>query len=381
MRETCGDSKWPRGHSVGERAGIVQPWLHGRAYTASVTTIHDVAKLAGVSATTAKRALRSPELLRPATLTRVREAVAQLHYEPDLTAGALRKGKGQVVGLIVGSIVEPFFAELARSVSRALHAEGYSVLLSENEYRSDLELEALRLLHGQRAGALIVRSGYGPSNLEYLCRLQERGVFVLEIDHHLPDSPFGWVMLDNAACVREGVRYLHALGHTRIAALGTYDQGRHPEERSRTFPQAMGELGLSVPPEYRRVIQLNEQDAYTLTRDLMRLPEPPTALFALTGTGASGAFKALRELGVRLPQDVSLLAFDDYPWMSLVNPSIDTFAQPVRQMGEAAANLVLRAMRGDPPKTVRLTLPGTLLRRGSCAPPRKIYRHSASSAL
>ncbi len=343
-------------------------------------TIHDVAKLAGVSATTAKRALRSPELLHPATLKRVRAAVEQLHYEPDRTAGALRRGQGQVVGLIVGSIVEPFFAELARSLSRALQGAGYSVVLAENEYRTDLELEALRLLHGQRVGALIVRSGYGPSNVDYLERLRGRGVFVLEIDHHMPDSPFGWVMLDNAGCVREGVRYLHALGHTRVAALGTYDPERHPEERSRTFPQVMCELGLSVPPEYQRVIRLNEQDAYTLTHHLMRLPEPPTALFALTGTGASGAFKALCELNLHIPRDVSLLAFDDSPWMSLVDPPIDTFAQPVRQMGEVAADLVLRAMRGNVSENLRLTLPGTLLRRGSCAPPREVYRHHSPSA-
>lgn len=333
-----------------------------------MATIHDVAKLAGVSPTTAKRALRAPDRLHPETLSKVQRAIQTLHYEPDQRAGALRGGRSGAIGLVVGSVVEPFFAELTRTLSRRLHQAGYALITTENEYDSELELQSLRILYGQRVPALIVRPGYGHANLEYLKRLQERGVFIVQVDYCLPGDPFCSVMLDNAACVRQGVRYLHGLGHTRIAALGSYDPLRHPEERSQAFPEVMRELGLSLPPEYERVILLTEEAAYRLTLDLMRLPEPPTALFSLTGTNAAGAYRALRELGLRLARDVSLLTFDNYAWTELVDPQIDVIEQPVAQMGETAAQIVLNALEHGPPdRPTRTTLPGKLIVRGSSA--------------
>lgn len=333
-------------------------------------TINDVARLAGVSPTTAKRALSDPGRLHPATLERVQKAIEALQYEPDQTAGALRRGRNKAIGLVVGSIVEPFFAQIARSIGESVRLLGYSLMIADNNYKTDLELEALRQMSGNRVSGLIIRQGYGKPNLEYLLRMQARGTFILDVDHHPEISPFSYVMLDNRRCMTEGVRYLAGLGHRRIAALGAYDPVIHPEGRSRAFPEAMRELGLPVPPEYRRVISLNEREAYDLTLYLMGLPERPTALFAYNGTGAIGAFRALRELGLEVGRDVSLLGFDNYTWTGLVQPAIDVFEQPVEDMGRAAARVALAAIEeGSPLEPVRLVFPGRLLKRGSCAPP------------
>lgn len=334
-------------------------------------TINDVAALAGVSATTAKRVLREPERVAPATLERVRKAIDELHYVPDERAGALRRGRNRSVGLILASVVEPFFASLMRVVSHTLRQHGYTALVAESEYESELELQSLKLFHGNRVSGLIIRPGYGSPNLDYLLRMRDHGTHIVEIDYHYPDSPFSWIMLDNPRCIREGVRYLHDLGHRRIAALGSYDPIINPEDRSRTFPQAMQELGLEVPDEYRRVIRLTENDAYRLTHDLMRLDNPPTALFGLNGSSTLGAFLALQELGLRIPHDVSLLSFDDYTWMQVVRPQIDVFAQPVDDMGRLAARLVVSEVeQGGEPQIKHNVFPGELLKRGSCAAPR-----------
>ncbi|MFC4454514.1 LacI family DNA-binding transcriptional regulator [Deinococcus sonorensis] len=336
-----------------------------------MTSITDVAQLAGVSATTAKRALKEPDKLHPETLRRVQQAIQQLHYEPDLRAGALRGGQSRTVGLVIGSIVEPFFAQLARTLAREFRQGGYNLLISENEYQSETELGELRLLYGQRIDALVLRPGYGGHSREYLERLQARGVYILQVDYAIPGSPYGSVQLDNPGCMREGVRYLHDLGHERIAIIGTYDPVLHPELRSYTFPAAMQELGLTVRPEYQRVMFLTEDNAYRYTLDVMQLPEPPTALFALTGSSAAGMYRALRELGLRVPQDVSLLSFDNYSWTELVDPPIDVIEQPVDQMAQVAARLVLDALEHGPPATPpQVLLPGRLIRRGSCAAPR-----------
>lgn len=335
-----------------------------------MANIIDVAKLAGVSPTTAKRAVRSPELLAPATLERVRRAVAELGYEPDQIAATLRRGQGRTVGLIVGNIVEPFFAGLTRAVGKALRNEGYTLLVADNEYDVVNELGQLRAFSGLRIAGLILRSGYGKPNLDYLHRMQARGIAVVEIDFTFPDSPFSHVLLDNSGCIRAGVAYLAGLGHRRIASVGTFHETILPDERTLAFPAVMRELGLALPGAYQRVIQPTSADAYRLTKELMALAEPPTALFATTGNLALGAFEALRELGLRIPGDVSLLSFDNYPWTSVVTPALDVLEQPVEVMGRAAARLVLQEIAEPGRPVERLRFGGTLLKRGSCGPPR-----------
>jgi LacI family transcriptional regulator len=340
-----------------------------------VTNIHDVAKRAGVSATTAKRAINEPQLLTKATLERVLKAVQDLNYEPDRTAGALRRGHSQTIGLMVGNIIEPFFAQLTRTIAKAVHASGYALIVADNEYDSDLELENLRMFHGHRVGGLIVRSAFGSGNLEYLKRLHEQGTYILEIDHFLAGSPFGHVMMKNAECVEMGVRYLHDLGHKRIAALTIFDAEKLQDERGKTFPIVMKSLGLRVPKSYQRGVTLSEEGAYSLTLELMQLAEPPTAIFSMTGNEAAGAFRAIKELKLRIPEDVSFLTFDDYSWTSLVDPPLDVITQPIEHMGLAAVEIVLDAIQSrNLKKVVRRRFPGELIRRGSCAAPKKSRR-------
>jgi LacI family transcriptional regulator len=335
-----------------------------------VTTIHDVAKRAGVSATTAKRAIHEPHLLTPSTLERVQSAIASLNYEPDRTAGALRRGHSLTVGLMVGNIIEVFFAQLTRTIAKAVHARGYALIVADNEYDSALELENLRMFHGQRVSGLIVRSAFGHGNLEYLKRLHEQGTYILEIDNFVAGSPFSHIMLDNAECVRMGVKYLLELGHKRIAALTIFDAEKLQDERGKAFPQIMKDFGLEVPKTYQRGTMLSEEGAYRLTLELMGLPDPPTAIFSMTGDEAAGAFRAIKELKLRIPEDVSFLTFDDYSWTSLVDPPLDVITQPIDAMGLAAVDIVIDAIeKRNRDVVVQKRFPGTLIRRGSCAPP------------
>ena len=341
-------------------------------------SILDVAKLAGVSPTTAKRAVREPHLLTQATLERVQKAIQALNYEPDRTAGALRRGHSHTIGLMVGNIIEPFFAQLTRTIAKAVHARGYALLVADSEYDTALELENLRMFHGHRVSGLIVRSAFGLGNLEYLKRLHEQGTYILEIDHFLEGSPFGHIMFENEASVLMGVRYLHELGHERIAALTVFDPERLQDERAKAFPGVMKALGLKLPKNYQHGSELSEEGGYQRTLELLRLPDPPTAIFSMTGTEAAGAFRAIKELGLRIPEDVSLLTFDDYSWTSLVDPPLDVIIQPIEQMGLAAVDVVLNAIEKRTLETVvRKRFKGTLVKRGSCAPPQKTKKRSS----
>lgn len=335
-----------------------------------MANINDVARRAGVSATTAKRAVRDPDKLAPDTLARVQRAIDELQYEPDQIAAALRRRHNHTIGMIVGSIVQPFFALLTRAVGQVVREHGYTFILADSQYRSDLELELLRNFHGNRVAGIVLRSGYGDSNVPYLRSLQQSGVRIVEVDHLYPDSPFAHVMLDGAGAVETGVRHLRSFGHTRIAAIGDYHPVVNPDERSAAFHDVMAAEGLPVPDPYRHAIPPVEHDAYEATKALMALPNPPTAVFALNGSMGVGSYRALKDLGIRIPEDVSFLAFDNYPWTSLVSPAIDVLEQPIEEMGRAAANILFGAIGRDEIATDRRRLPARLIARGSCAAPR-----------
>jgi LacI family transcriptional regulator len=341
-----------------------------KRYTEHVTNILDVAKRAGVSPATAKRAVSAPHLLSKTTLERVQQAILELNYEPDRTAGALRRGHSHTIGLIVGNIIEPFFAQLTRTIAKAVHARNYALISADNEYDTDLELRHLRMFHGQRVSGLIIRSAFGSGNLDYLKRLHSQGTYILEIDHAMAHSPFGHIMLDNEQGVLMGVKYLHDLGHKRIAALTVYNSKHLQDERGKAFPRVMKSLGLPLPKNYQRATTPSEEGGYAVTLELLRLPEPPTAIFSMTGSQASGAFRAIKELGLRIPEDVSFLTFDDYSWTSLVDPPLDVITQPVQEMGLSAVSTVIDAIeRRNLEHVVHERFPATLIRRGSCAAP------------
>ncbi len=334
-----------------------------------MATITDVAKLAGVSATTAKRAIRFPEKLKAETLQRVQDAINELHYEPDKLASALRSGHSKTIGLIIGSIVEPFFAEITRTIGKEVRKKGYTLIVAENEYNTKLELEQLKAFHGDRIAGLIIRSGYGESNHDYLQRLAERGTAIVEVDYTYEGSPFSHVMLNNKEGVFEGVQYLANLGHKRIAALGSYDPSIQADERVQAFPLAMQKMGLSIPKSYQSILSPTQEEAYTFTHKLMKLKEPPTAIFAITGNMAIGTFRALKELNLNIPKDISLLSFDNYPWTSLVDPPIDVIEQPVEAMAKKTVEIVFKHI--DTPQTAieQQRFSGKLIIRGSCKAP------------
>lgn len=333
-----------------------------------MATINDVAKLAGVSPTTAKRALNEPHKLQPATLQKVQWAIEQLDYEPDLTAGALRRGRNLTVGLLVGDIVEPFFAELARGIGDHLRKANYGLLLADSGYQSEIERHNLRHLAGQRVSALIIRPSYGQHNRDYLLKMQEKGTYIIEVDHHMDDSPFDFLMLHHEQCIQLGLQHLWKLGHTRIAGLGIHHPELHPEWRAYHFERIMKGKGYAIPDAYRRLIEYNEHEAYLLARDLLQLPERPTALFAFNGTEAIGAYRAIQELGLRIPEDISLLAFDNLTWTSLVKPGIDVIEQPVHDMAALLTRQVLQNIDGAG-KPMKKLMEGKLVVRGSCAAP------------
>jgi LacI family transcriptional regulator len=341
----------------------------GGCYSGLVATIEDVAKLAGVSPTTAKRAIRQPELLAAPTLIQVQRAIATLQYEPDLIAGALRRGRNKTIGLMVGDILEPIFAQFTRIIGEEVRRQGYSLLLADDEYDAEVELSNLKMFYGHRISGLIIRPAYA-SNYDYLKRLETQGVSIVEIDYTQFQSPFSYIMLCNEEAAFEGVNYLYNLGHRRIAFVGRASLSEYPEERFAGFMKAVEHFQLNLPESYLTPLpKYSEKLAYERTQELLNLPEPPSAIFAYNGTCTLSAYRAIQERGLSIPDDISLLGFDNYSWTSLITPPLDVFEQPVEKMALAAVEAVLSKSKGNT-ELVRKRFPATLIKRGSCAAPK-----------
>jgi len=339
-----------------------------------VVSLLDVARRAGVSPSTVRRAIREPQLLAPETLTKVLQVVDELGYEPNETAGALRRGRNLTIGLIVGDILGFFFASLTRAVGRATREHGYSLLIAENEYRADLERADLRAFNSHRVSGLILRSAYGRGNYDYLQRMRERGTVIVEIDYVHPHSPFHHVMLDNASATSEGVRYLHALGHERIVGVGLPQSVRHADERSDGFVAAIEAVGVPLPEASNPTLACSkanspEAHGYAVTMRAMKQARRPTAVFALTGVSAVGALRAIQDLHLRIPDDVSVLAFDHDRWTTVVTPRLDVLEQPIGAMGRAAVEIVMDEIERPGAAVKHRRFDARLLRRGSCGPP------------
>jgi LacI family transcriptional regulator len=244
------------------------------------------------------------------------------------------------------------------------------LLVADNEYQSQIELQNLRSFYGHRISGLIIRTAYAPSNYDYLRRLQQRGTAIVEIDYIQPGSPFSHVMLANEEAGFEGVRYLYELGHRRIAYVGKPATADQPEERYTGFVRGLEHFQLALPDAYQAaLVSYNEADAYSVTRRLLALAELPTAIFAFNGTCTLSAFRAIREQKLRIPEDISLLGFDNYPWTGLVEPPLDVFEQPVEEMALAAVEVLMQQIMGEGQTVIRKRLSGRLIKRGSCAPP------------
>ncbi|MEZ4606159.1 MAG: LacI family DNA-binding transcriptional regulator [Deinococcales bacterium] len=343
--------------------------------SSSMPTIHDVAALAGVSPSTAKRAIHQPDKLAKETLAKVLKAIDALGYEPDQTASALRRGRNLSIGLLVGDILEPFFTSLTHIIGQEVRAKGYSLLIADNQYQADLELQNLKMFSGHKISGLIIRPAYGNLNAEYLKRLEARGTIIIEIDYTHDNSPFSHILLNNEQAVGEAVRYLYDLGHERIAFVGNHHTTECPEERHKGFLQTVKALSLPyenyLAKDMSNLSSVVEHQAYDATIRLMQLSQAPTALVSISGMCGVGVFRALKELKLRIPEDVSLITFDNYPWTNLVSPPLDVIEQPVEVMAKTTAELLLSEIESPTKAITKKRFPAKLIRRGSCAPPKK----------
>ncbi|MGH3663189.1 MAG: LacI family DNA-binding transcriptional regulator [Micromonosporaceae bacterium] len=332
-------------------------------------TIQHVARAAGVSPSTVSRALRGNGYVATEVRARVQQVAAQLGYVPDGNARSLRNRSSQAVGVLISDLRNPFYANLAAGIEEQLRQSGYHVIFVNTDGRVESELEGARTFLAMRVSAAIVT----PVADRGVRMLMDDGIPVVQADRMMRGLTSDGVLVDNIQGAKQITTHLVDLGHTKIALLidetdwttgaGRRDGYREALEAARIPVDAE----LVVPTPFQPGAAGGAVDAL-----LDRRPDV-TALFAANNMLAEGAFQALQGRGLRVPEDMSLVAFDDVPWMSMVTPGITTVDQHTDTLGRAAAQLVVDRLGGSAPPeaTVSYIAPSVVV-RGSAAAPRHV---------
>lgn len=318
----------------------------------------DVAARAGVSVATVSKVVNERYGVAKETVELVQGVIAELGYTGNLSAAGLRAQKTNVLGVLVSDF-EPFSAELLKGAARAAKGSTYELLAHSGGDQHGWERRSLARLGGTLVdGAVLV----APTVLE-----TATVVPVVAVDPHFGPSTLPTVDSDNFAGAQSATEYLISLGHTRIAFLGGRNELDSAHSREAGFRNAMAEAGLPVDPELVREGRYLPEIAAHATRELLSLPEPPTAIFSANDIMALSAMDVAQEMGVLVPEALSVVGFDDIPEASLAQPLLTTVRQPIQAMGEAAMQMLLDLIRNvDRPTHVRMDT--KLIIRSSCAP-------------
>ena len=334
-----------------------------------MANMHEIAKMAGVSLGTVSHVLNNTAKVREPKRTRVLEAVQAAGYQPSQLARGLRRDTTNMIGMIIPDITNPFFPAVVRGAEDMAFSNGYRLILcnTDNDHAKELiHLNELRTY--LPAGLIVIPSSF--SDLTTQAESYRRaGTGVVCIDR-LPKNWSGdSVTANHEAGAYNATRHLIQLGHTRLATITGPLHLTNAKERLGGFKRAMKEAKLHLAPEYAQETSFDKQAGYAKTLILLRLIPRPTAIFAGNDMIALGALLAVREAGLRCPEEVSIIGFDDLDLCETTNPSLSSVSQSGYQLGTTAARLLLDRREGDTSPAKHIVLETLLNLRHSVAPP------------
>lgn len=347
-------------------------------------TLIAVALEAGVSRATAARALGGYGSVSPDARDRVMAAASRLRYRANMLARSMKSGRSQTIGVIIADIELAFFAQAVRGITDVAQAAGFEVILSNSDEDETKERAALGVLIDQRVDGLIVAPA-SVSHIEHLVDVVNRGLPLVLLDRGSTSVGVDLVVIDSHGAAERAVHHLVELGHHRIAILMESDAAL--DARSATASEAaladamtstlrqtgwaagMTAAGLPVVDELILRTPYDRDSARRVTARGLAMAERPTALLTTDETMTLGALEAILDAGLRVPEDISLVAFDDPSWTTLLRPPLTVIAQPVNELGAAAARRLLARIAGDERPAEVIVLETTFIMRGSTAPP------------
>lgn len=344
-------------------------------------TVADVAKAAQVSKAQAARALGNYGAVSEDVRERVQAAAEELNYRPNELARSMNTGKSNTIGVVVGDIENPHFGLATRGITDTAKKSGFNVILINTDEEQTAEVDAVRVLLDKRVDGLIVAPA---SSVEtsHLRQVRDSGRPLVLLDRGAEGLDVETFAVDMGGISYESTKYLIEAGHRRIAFVSTLKADRPYQDgmaldssqisdRLDGIRRAFDDQGLSFPAD---LVRLNAGDAEStkeITRQLLSGPDAATAIIASDGLIALSVVEAIQESGLAIPDDVSFLMYDDFAWTRLTTPPLTVIAQPVYDMGIAAASALIRQIEGRRSSAPARELVATLIHRGSVGAPRE----------
>ena len=336
------------------------------------TTIKDIAKVAGVSHSTVSRALSGHPAIATETVTRIKKIAVDLGYVPSAVARGLKTKRSQALGVIVNRIDDPFFSEILQGIEDVLHEAGYSLFVAASNRDHNREKTIVQSMRERQVDGIIVCTTQFSD--EHRSQFRQYGFPIVAIGNS-KDTEYKWsVYHDDAFGSAKITRYLVELGHKKIAYLGNSRAQSTTQGRLNSFMGEMRTTDLPIPEEYVFFCPNGRPEGGEIgARQCANLAEPPTAIMCFNDMMAIGAVKALRESGVEVPNDCSVVGFDNIPIAAYQFPPLTTFEQPKYQLGYEAAQMMFTLLKSDSDinsaKKQTLRLLGKLMVRDTTAPP------------
>jgi len=333
-------------------------------------SIKDIARAANVSHPTVSRALSHSPLVKGETAERIRQIAASLGYRPSAIARSLATKKTNTIGVVVTTIADPFIADVVSGIEETANDYGYSVFLANSNANPDREVKVVHSFHERRVdGIIVTASRVGALYVPLLSGLK---VPIVLINNQHPDAPDEFiysVMIDNIKASIQVMKHLLGLGHRRIAYIGDQAGFQSDTERFAGYRQSLAFANYPFLPELVVHGDGKPEGGRQAMEKLLALPMPPTAVFCYNDMSALGALRALYGHGINVPDDISIVGFDDLAIASYTSPLLTTVGQPKQQMGRMAMETMLKLISGVDTKA-NIKVYGELIIRESTAPPK-----------
>jgi LacI family transcriptional regulator len=331
-------------------------------------TIREIADLAGVSIATVSRVLNGRDDVAAETREAVRRVIRDHGYTANRNARGLSAGRTGLVGVLVPLVFPAYFAEILAGAAEALYEQEMRVVLSPTQHEHAREVSLLdRLMHGGATdGALIVLPGESSEELE---RALDAGYPFVVVDPLMPlDDRIPSVSAAHMSGADQAMRHLISLGHRRIGAITGPPGWVATEDRRRGYRAALAAANIPFDPALEVEADFEIPDGEQAARGLLSIANRPTAVFAFNDNIAIGTMRAARELGLRVPEDLSIVGFDDVEHATIVTPRLTTVRQPLAEMGRTAVSLLIRLLEQQRVETLSIQLATRLVVRESTAP-------------
>jgi LacI family transcriptional regulator, repressor for deo operon, udp, cdd, tsx, nupC, and nupG len=325
--------------------------------------ISDVAKLANVSTATVSRVLSNSGNVKKETTEKVLEAIQKLNYQPNMLARQLRKLETKTILVVVPDITNTFFSKVLRGIEHVAIENDYQVLLGDTGNNIERERGYLNILRQRKADGMILLTARLESHL--LEEIASEFPVVLACEY-LEGSTIPTVSIDNISSARKATEYLINLGHRRIGFISGPLNVILSRDRLKGFRQAMAQHNIPIESFLVQEGDFSFESGYNMMMKFLALDQPPTAVFASNDEMAIGAIKAIKSKGLRVPDDISVVGFDDIQFASIYEPALTTISQPMFEIGKKAMELLIKLMNKDKLEKSQYILEDQLVIRETC---------------